>query len=224
MKNIIYNSFGKNFDCEFEKWFKLSTKSSYKAQEKKYFHLKQVHSDKIFHLQNENQKNIMHEVEGDAIITELENIFIGVKTADCVPVFIFCKNPRLIAAIHSGHLGSFFEITKKTIEKIFQINSSIKPNNLFAHIGPYIFAENYEVGEKFYLKWIQKNHENQKYFVLKDNKFYFDNGFCILDGLLKLGFKRENIEISEKNTFLDENFYSHRKGDLGRNINLIGIF
>lgn len=228
MKNIIHNSFGKNFDSEFEKWFKNQTGYDFPLDSQKYFHLNQVHSDQIFHLKNHSQLSGMQETQGDAIFTDLENVFIAVKTADCAPILIFSENPKLIAAVHSGHAGSFLEITNKTIDKIINHNEKILRENLKASIGPSILQEDYEIGDEFYEKWMSQNPKNQKYFIKKadNSRFFFDNQLCVFDQLLESGIKKENIQISKINTFSDENFYSHRRKCLKteRNINLIGIF
>ena len=76
-------------------------------------YLKQIHSDKILII-NEETIDKINESEGDAIITNLKNIAIGVFTADCVPVILVDENTSTIAAIHSGWKGTYKSITLKT--------------------------------------------------------------------------------------------------------------
>jgi hypothetical protein len=230
-KQIIYNFFGRNFDRDFENWFKSKVNFDFKSklENQKFFSLKQIHSDKIFYLDSYSKLSFSALEEGDAIVSNLEEVFLCVKTADCVPILIFDENSKTIAAIHSGHGGSFLEITKKTIIKFSEKIKNFDPANLKVFIAPYIFCENYEVGPKFFEKWIKKDSRNAKYFYphLKIlSKYIFDNYACIFDQLIDSGILKENIENSKINTFTDKNFYSYRGGclDNQRNIAIIGIF
>ena len=65
---------------------------------KKLVLLHQVHSNKFSFIDekyNFNNKRI----KADALITNLRNVAIGVLTADCVPILIYDKKLKIIAAI-----------------------------------------------------------------------------------------------------------------------------
>jgi hypothetical protein len=49
--------------------------------------LNQVHSDRIFVYDGDEYK----QEQGDAIITAQKKMFIGVKTADCLPIMLLDK-------------------------------------------------------------------------------------------------------------------------------------
>jgi copper oxidase (laccase) domain-containing protein len=49
---------------------------------------------------------IDEKIIGDAVITDLKGIAIGVKTADCVPILLYDRSKNLIAAVHSGWRGT----------------------------------------------------------------------------------------------------------------------
>jgi len=230
-KQILYNFFGKNFDLDFKNWFKSKTGFDFEQrfENQKYFSLKQIHSDKIFYLDDFSKLSDSGLIEADAIITNLEEIFICVQTADCVPILIFDENSKTISAIHSGHAGSFLEITKKTIDQLSKKIKDFDAKNLKVSIGPHIFCQDYEVGSEFFEKWTQKDCKNKKYFFSHQgdpSKYFFDNHKCVFDQLVESGILEKNIEISKINTFSDENFYSHRQKcqKNERNLGLIGIF
>jgi copper oxidase (laccase) domain-containing protein len=65
----------------------------------------QVHGDgvKIVH-SDEDVKN--SEEKFDALVSDLENVLVGVKTADCVPVLIGDKKTKTFAAVHAGWRGT----------------------------------------------------------------------------------------------------------------------
>ena len=55
-----------------------------------------------------NNSNIRNRsIKADAIICEKIKIPIAVLTADCVPILIFDKKRKMIAAIHAGWRGAF---------------------------------------------------------------------------------------------------------------------
>ena len=49
--------------------------------------LKQVHSNKFYFI--EKNKLNKNKLKGDALITNLKNIALGILTADCAPIFIY---------------------------------------------------------------------------------------------------------------------------------------
>ena len=81
----------------------------------------------------------------------MNQIALGVVTADCVPILIYDKKNNIIGCIHAGWKGAFGGIIENTISKIKKLNSSCK---LFASIGPCIGLKNYEIGFDFYKKFI----------------------------------------------------------------------
>ena len=85
--------------------------------------------------------------EGDAIITNVKNVIIGVFTADCVPVILVDEENKVIAAIHSGWRGTFESITLKTIKKMKE-EFNTNEINIKAYIGPHIRKCCYEVSEE----------------------------------------------------------------------------
>ncbi len=161
--------------------------------------LKQIHSSRIF-LVNEffPRKGVM----GDGLITGKKALPIGVKTADCYPVFIFDKNFRVVSVLHAGWRGTRLKIVYKAV-KIIRDYLGIPPGNLVAAFGPGIGAENYEVGE--------------------DVARFFDVGVVRKDGKIFLDLFKENKRQLEDagvreilpppgDTFKDSSlFYSYRR-------------
>ena len=190
---------------------------------KKIILLKQVHSNKFHFIKNNSNNN---ELIGDAIITNITNVAIGILTADCVPVLIYDKEKKIISAIHAGWKGAYKDIIKKVVNFLFSKGS--KPENLIAVIGPCISQKSYEVKKQFEDKFLKKDSKNKIFFKKIKNKTYFSLNKYILHELKKLGLK--NLEIINKNTFdIKNNYFSARKSatkkenDYGRNISIIMI-
>ncbi len=192
---------------------------------KKLILLNQIHSNK-FHFINKNYKFNSNKLKGDALITNIKGIALGVLTADCVPVLIYDKHKKIISAIHAGWKGAYREIIKKVIE--FLIKNGSKTKNLVGIIGPCIFQKNYEVKKDFKVKFNKKDRKNKKFFKIIKNKTYFSLNKYIYYQLEKLGIK--NLEIINKNTFETKNHFfsarrsiSNNESDYGRNISIIMI-
>ncbi len=105
--------------------------------------LKQVHSNRVFLVTEHFPGN---GVMGDGLITLKTFLPIGVKTADCYPIFLFDKNFKIAAVLHAGWRGTRLRIVEKALEIIHRV-SNVAPEELIAAFGPGIGGENYEVGE-----------------------------------------------------------------------------
>ena len=75
----------------------------------------QTHSNKV---QEINEKNFRRTVYSDSIITRMNQIALGVVTADCVPILVFDKKNKIIGCIHAGWKGALTGIIKNTILKM----------------------------------------------------------------------------------------------------------
>lgn len=83
----------------------------------------------------------------DAVVTTVPGICVGVSTADCVPILLYDRERRVVAAVHAGWRGTAKGIVGRTIEVIGH-DTGVSPAELFAVIGPSISATAYEVGEE----------------------------------------------------------------------------
>ena len=187
--------------------------------------LNQIHSNKFYFI-DKNYKFKKKKLNGDALITNVKKIALGVLVADCVPVLIYDKNLKIISAIHAGWKSVYKEIIKKVVKFLIKKGSNTK--NLVAVIGPSISEKNYEVQKDFKDKFLKKDKQSKFFFKIRKNKTYFGLNKYVYYHLKKLGIK--NLEIIKKNTFDPKNnFFSARrsiqnkKNDYGRNISIIMI-
>ena len=187
--------------------------------------LNQIHSNKFYFI-NKNYKFKKKKLNGDALITNVKKIALGVLVADCVPVLIYDKNLKIISAIHAGWKGVYKEIIKKVVKFFIKKGSNTK--NLVAVIGPSISEKSYEVQKDFKDKFLKKDKQSKFFFKIRKNKTYFGLNKYVYYHLKKLGIK--NLEIIKKNTFDPKNnFFSARRSiqnkenDYGRNISVIMI-
>jgi len=120
------------------------------------FTLKQTHSQKVHVLER-----LTHElIEGDALITQLRGIKIGVKTADCVPIALLGR--YTVGVIHAGWRG----LKNKIIENTVDVFKSFEPiNQVVAFVGPSAKACCYQVGENFKEHFICIHYKNGSFFL-----------------------------------------------------------
>lgn len=108
--------------------------------------------------------------EGDALITDLQKIPIGVFTADCCPVII--AGSRSVSATHAGWKSTLQGISSKTVLKHNEIYGAI-PSELSAWIGPCIGPCCFELGDEVYEAFISANSDWKQFFT-KLKKWHLD--------------------------------------------------
>ena len=75
------------------------------------------------------------DLEGvDALVTDLPDVAIGVRTAGCIPVLLDDPVHRAIGAAHSGWRGTVNMISKKTVMEMCRLFGT-RPENIIAVIG-----------------------------------------------------------------------------------------
>ena len=187
--------------------------------------LHQVHSNNLLFI-DQNFRFNKEKIKADALITNQKNLPIAVLTADCVPVLLYEREKKIIAAIHVGWRGAFKEIIKKVIS--LMLKKGCKRNFITAAIGPCIKQKSYNVKDDFKRKFIKKDKKNKIFFKMEKGIVYFD-----LYGFVKSQLKSNkitNIDTINIDTFdKKNNFFSARRSlrfnhdDYGRNISIIMI-
>tara|TARA_A100001011_G_C14219427_1_gene803620 strand:- start:147 stop:908 length:762 start_codon:yes stop_codon:yes gene_type:complete len=200
-------------------------KSKLRTKSGQIFFVKQIHSNKFVFLRKDS-KIKTSSIKADAIISEKIKVPIAVLTADCVPILIYDKSRKIIAAIHAGWKGAYKGIVRRVIK--FMLKKRCSPKNMIVAIGPCISEKNYEVKEQFREKFLKKDKHNIVFFSVKKNKIYFN-----LINYIKKQVKSnliKNIDTINIDTFnRRNNFFSARRSlklnhnDYGRNISIIMI-
>jgi YfiH family protein len=100
-------------------------------------HLRQVHGKRIVYAKSGG----LYE-EADAVYTDRPNLWLAVKTADCVPVLL--SAPGIVCAVHAGWRGLKEGIIAEAVRTICG-TANIMPDEIHAAVGPCISAPFYEV-------------------------------------------------------------------------------
>ena len=181
---------------------------------KKLITLNQIHSAKCIVINEKSESD----QEADALVTQSEDIALGILTADCVPVLLFDPIKKIIGAAHAGWKGAKAGVIENTIEKMASLGSSCE--DIIAKIGPCVHVESYEVDEDFLY-----NFPNE-YFTKIHGKDHFNIVKFCCDKLKKKGVSK--ISVDEIDTYKNhEKYFSFRyarknsDGVCGRNISVI---
>lgn len=164
----------------------------------------------------------------DALVSNLDNILAGVKTADCVPVLIGDKKTRVYAAVHAGWRGTVRSIVSKSVE-VMRKKYGTKPSDLICAIGPAAGCENYEIGNDVMEAFADSFDEGSKYFTpTREGHALIDLHLANEDQLLRAGVPAENIFKAPFCTMTRTDlFFSYRVekkiyGKTGRLMSVIG--
>ncbi len=189
----------------------------------------QIHSAKILTVKEEDKGlGYFKESEAyDGYVTDKSGIVLAVKTADCTPILLSAKrNGSVIAvgAVHAGWRGTVLRIAENAVKAMTDIG--VKPNEIFAAIGPSAGKCCYEVGEEV-LEAAEKAIGNAA------ERYFRPNAKGTLTADIKginayilheCGVPYENTEISDACTICEGRyFYSHRRDgeNRGTHLNLI---
>ena len=182
--------------------------------------LNQVHSARVVVIDSGEAETL--EREGDALVTNLSRVGIGVATADCVPVLIASSDSSVAAAVHAGWRGTLEEIVVNTLG-VIKDRFGVNPQGLKAAIGPSIGCCCYEVGEDVASLYLDKYGGSGVYLWEKGDKYVLD-----LKTANRLLLEREGvseIEVLDTCTKCSENYYSYRREGkgVGSQLSVIGL-
>ena len=104
--------------------------------------IKQVHTDRVHFIEAAPTQRL----QGDALVTDRPGIFLIMKTADCLPVFLVDPSKGLVAAVHCGWRGARRRILGHVVDGL-RLRYGARPASLLAVLGPCIAASCYEVGD-----------------------------------------------------------------------------
>ncbi len=190
---------------------------------------KQVHSNNIYIVKDGDRGKGRLEYENsientDALITTSKDITLFSYYADCVPLYFYDLENKIIGLAHSGWKGTLKKISLKVLEKLKE-RFATDLNNCLVAIGPSISKEYYEVDERIINKFEEEFDYLDEFIVHKGkDRYLLDLPGLNKSMLIKAGILSKNIDLSNICTFSDkENFYSYRrdKGKTGRMASII---
>ncbi len=187
----------------------------------------QVHGDDIKVVRNSADMKD-GEAKFDALVSNLENVLVGVKTADCVPILLGDFKTKAFAAIHAGWRGTASSIVGTAIKKMRE-EFGTKAENLVCAIGAAATCKNYEIGQDVIDAFRETFPKSEHLFTpTRSNHALVDLHLANKEQLLAARVASENIYIAPFCTMeRTDLFFSYRRekklyGKTGRLLSVIG--
>jgi YfiH family protein len=180
--------------------------------------LDQMHRDRILLLKKPIPP-LPSPLEFDALITNAPDTFLGILTADCLPIFMVDQQKKVIAAIHAGRQGTALRIAAKALRKMKEEFGCLWKDLLIA-MGPSIGPFCYEIDERVF------QQEWKPFSVLRaTGKWLLDLARVNINQMKGEGIEEEQISWVNLCTHCHGDlFFSYRKeGRTGRQLSFIGI-
>lgn len=172
------------------------------------------HADGIKLVDKESLGLGMYEIESapkaDSLITSKENLGLFLVVADCIPAIVFDPSKEAIALVHLGWRNTDVRLAQKTIVKMIEKFDS-KPQDLLVALGPGIHKESYRKDEV-----LQSGSSDWQKYLTKEA-----DGLTSIDmygynkqQLLDVDILKQNIFISDIDTYSSKNLFSHLRSQI----------
>jgi YfiH family protein len=160
-----------------------------------------------------NKKKIIP--QADALIAREKEIYLSITVADCLPIFFYDFQAKIIGLAHAGWRGIAGGIIQKTIKKMVSLGGN--PQNMVVAVGPGINRCHFEIKKDVLKKFKQYN----KFVEKRNNKYWLDLRGIVQKQLRANGIREKNIENKNECTFCQkEKYFSYRR-DGSQNISLL---
>lgn len=184
--------------------------------------MRQVHGDAITDIDDENLKEAG---EADGMAAARPRIFLGVLTADCVPILFAARDRKVVGVVHAGWRGTLSGLAPKMVEHLRR-RYGAEPSSLEVALGPAIGSCCYEVGSDVLDPLTRKWGEPvARATALRDGKRFLDLRRVNAALLEAAGVPAAQLfTIGPCTSCSPEDFYSYRrqKGETGRQLSFIG--
>jgi YfiH family protein len=165
----------------------------------------------------------------DALMTDLPDVLLGVKTADCVPVILGDARTGACAAIHAGWRGTLAGIVKHALARLSQ-EFGTRPEDVRAAIGPAALGCCYEVGAEVIEAFrAEFTNADALFTPTSEGHALVDLHRANLEQLTESGVAPERVHALPLCTMCrPEDFFSYRRdrklhGRTGRLLSVIGL-
>jgi YfiH family protein len=101
--------------------------------------LSQVHGNAVVELADGETRETARNLEGDAMVSRCEQLGLGVRTADCIPILIGDPATGCAAAVHAGWRGLVRGVILEAVRRMPSTQT------LIAAVGPHIGVAAFEV-------------------------------------------------------------------------------
>jgi YfiH family protein len=185
--------------------------------------MKQIHGNRV-HVIDKKPGDAENIPECDGLITDRPGLALGIRTADCVPLFFVDTSRKVIGVAHAGWRGTALAIASRMVEAL-QEGYASRVENILIAIGPAIGACCYQVDGTVYAAFASRKGADHFFQgCQKDDRWMLDLASANRFELLEKGIPEKNIfSAGECTACRQDLFFSHRAslGCTGRHINMM---
>lgn len=149
----------------------------------------------------------------DALITREPGYCLCISTADCIPILLYDRKHKAIAALHAGWRGTVNYIARHTLNKMHALYGT-DGKDVIACIGPGISLPAFEVGDEVYEAFREKGFPMEYISEWKPetHKHHIDLWAANRLQLLDFGIPSMQVETAGICTYRQhEDFFSARR-------------
>jgi hypothetical protein len=162
----------------------------------------------------------------DGIYTNEAGLLLALGYADCVPLYFYALNPRMVGIAHAGWRGTVRNIGGNMVKR-WMNEESVPREEIYAAIGPSIGECCYEVDRQV-IDAVDKalgSEAEGVYRQTDETHWRLDLKECNRKLLIRAGISEDHIECSYHCTGCRTDLFSHRKenGRTGRMLGFIGM-
>lgn len=184
--------------------------------------MQQVHGDNLIEVTDKKMKEAG---EADGMVTAESGVYLGVLTADCVPLIFIAPKQRLAAAVHAGWKGTLAGIAAKTVD-YFKSHYDVDAGDLEVALGPSIgvccYDVNNDVATPLMKKWGALTTPS---IAMKNDKPHINLSRLNRDILRDAGVPGSQLfQVGPCTSCTTDEFFSYRRqgGETGRQIGVVG--
>lgn len=186
--------------------------------------IRQVHSTTV--LQVTRKPGDVEKPEGDALVTNVPGLLLGVLTADCTPILFADAEAGVIGAAHAGWKGALGGIAEATVGVMEELGA--RREHIVAAIGPTISLQNYEVGPEFAANLLAEHRDAENRIARPEGgREHFDLPGFVFDQLSAAGVGLvEDLGLctyASPKRFFSHRYATHQGIQTGRQLSVIGM-
>ena len=188
----------------------------------------QVHGDRI-HRVSGGEPSIFGPdapLQGDGLVTVEKGLYLGILTADCVPLLLLDPRRSVVGAVHAGWRGTAKGIAGKVVRTMCD-EFGCESSDILVALGPAIGSCCYVVGDEVARAFVEKDRETRPFLQPEGSGRWKLN----LEGfnrhqLINAGIRDRNITPSSLCTSCRKDLFFSVRADgepTGRQVALIGL-
>lgn len=168
--------------------------------------------------------------QGDALVTNVPGLAVGVVTADCAPILLIdphAGDHGVCAAVHAGWRGAVTGVIENAVAKMVELGADA--GRVCAAVGPCLSQASFEVGPDLVDAVLDASPWAQERFADGEgDRSLFDYCGYLSGRLARIGVGRVEV-LGEDTLSQPHQFFSHRYSQqsgakaCGRNLSIIAL-